>query len=146
MTKLVSLSTCVLSLLLGCAHPVSMETRGITGGSDASEAKVTDIITAALDSEAKGHPSDSLYARSVVIVVNGRTRTFSPLFAGIGSGGEVAITSSQVQIRAGIAWALVNYRWETRDNVAREGQATFVLTEMGNGRWQIQHVHSSSPR
>jgi hypothetical protein len=146
MIKLVPLSVCVLQLLVGCAHPVAMGARGITGGSDASEAKVTDIITAALDAEAQGHRSDSLYASSAVIVVNGRTRSFSPLFAGIGTGGEVAITSSQLQIRTGIAWGLVNYRWETRDNVAREGQATFVLAETGNGRWQIQHVHSSSPR
>jgi len=41
MIKLVPLSVCVLQLLVGCAHPVAMGARGITGGSDASEAKVT---------------------------------------------------------------------------------------------------------
>lgn len=139
-------SALVVMLLSGCARPATIRTQGFSNRSDVMEAAVTAVITSALEAEAAGAAADSLYTSSAVIVVNGRTRTLTPLYAGIGAGGQVSITSSQLEIRSGISWGLVDYRWEMRDNVAREGQATFVLTQDGEGRWRIQHAHSSSPR
>lgn len=134
-------------LLAACTRAVEVESRPfIDSGHDMVEAMVSEVITQALEAEAAGRPADSLYHSASVIVVNGRTRASSPLFAGIGTGGQVAISSSRLEIRAGIAWGLVDYRWEGADNVAREGRATLVLTQSTRGRWQIQHVHSSSPR
>ncbi|MEO8201309.1 MAG: hypothetical protein ABI679_12355 [Gemmatimonadota bacterium] len=134
-----------LAPLAACARPVTISPRGVSGGSDAAEAMVTAVIYGALESAAAGSNADSLYTSSAVMVVNGRTRSLAPLYAGISSGGQVSVTSSQLEIRNGISWSLVSYRWEMKDTVAREGQATFVLTQDGEGRWKIQHAHSSSP-
>jgi hypothetical protein len=137
-----------LVLLLGLAAcrgtPAALATRTVSG--DVLEDEVTEIIIGALNGEAAGETTDTLYTSSAVIVVNGRTRTLTPLFAGIGQGGQVAITSSQLEVRSGLSWGLVDYRWETRDGVVREGRASFILTQVRSGTWRIQHVHSSSPR
>ncbi len=134
-------------LIIGCGHPATISSMSVGGGQDAAmaEARVTGIITGALEAAAAGGAADSLYTSSVIIVVNGRTRTSSPLYAGIGAGGQVSITSSQLEIRSSVSWGLVDYRWEMKDSVAREGRATFVLTQDQAGQWRIQHVHSSSP-
>ena len=113
--------------------------------SDFQEGAVTAVITGALEGEAAGQATDTLFTSSALIVVNGRVRTASPLFAGIGLGGQVIISSSQLQIQPGTGWSAVDYRWQSRDGVAREGRATFVVAQVAPGRWQIQHVHSSSP-
>lgn len=111
------------------------------------EAAVTAVIGEALQAEAQGRRSDSLYAASAVVVVNGRNQFTSPRFAGIAPGGTVAVTSSQLQIRSGLAWGLVNYRWASADNaLVREGRATLVLAVQRGGVWRIIHAHSSSPR
>ena len=144
--RLVRVAIVIMLLTAACARPPATLTTGSMSGGEIHEDEVTAVIIAALNGEATGEAADSLYTSSAVIVVNGRTRTLSPLFAGIGAGGQVAITSSQMEIRTGIGWGLVDYRWETRDGVAREGRATFVLTRTGSGGWQIQHAHSSSPR
>lgn len=149
MRTLMSGSALGLCVIIGCARPATLPTRMSRGGSEAgeaAEAMVTAAITGALEAEAAGTPADSLYTSSAIIVVNGRTRQVPPLYAGITPGGQVSITSSQLEIRSGISWGLVDYRWEMRDTVAREGRATFVLTQDGQGRWRIQHAHSSSPR
>jgi len=136
-----------LAVLLGCSRSTSIAPQRNSGlGADAAEAEVTGIITGALEAEAQGRNADSLYSPSAVIVVNGRTRSVAPFFAGVGTGGEVAISSSQMEIQGGLAWGLVEYRWNSREGVTREGRATIVLRPGNDGRWRIQHVHSSSPR
>lgn len=113
---------------------------------DFQESAVTAVINGALEGEAAGRATDTLFTSSALIVVNGRIRTTTPLFAGIGQGGQVVISSSQLQIRPGIGWSAVDYRWEAADGVAREGRATFIITQVAPDRWQIQHIHSSSPQ
>jgi len=140
----------VLALLLaGCARSGTqgvMLTSAGTGGATQDEAAVTATIAQALAAESAGESADSLYALGAVIVVNGRARSVSPYFAGIGTGGQTAITSSQMEIRSGLAWSLVEYRWLSREGVSREGRATLVLKYTPGGKWRITHVHSSSPR
>ena len=145
MRKLVGGASAVLGLLLlGCSRGTT--TYRVAGtGADRAEAEVTEVISRALEAEALGQNADSLY-NAPIIVVNGRTRAGTPLFANVGTGGTVAISSSQLEIRAGLAWGLVEYRWSSREGVTREGRATFVLKPGSDGRWRIQHVHSSSPR
>ena len=111
-----------------------------------SESAVSAVITGALEGEAAGAATDTLFVSSAVIVVNGRIRSDSPLLAGIGQGGQVVISSSQLEIRANSSWSVVDYRWESSGGVTREGRATFVLTQLEPGKWRIQHVHSSSPQ
>ena len=136
-----------LAVLLGCSRSAStIPYRGSGLGADAAEAEVTAIINGALEAEARGQNVDSLYSTSAVVVVNGRTRSVPPFFAGVGTGGSVAISSSQLEIQPGLAWGLVEYRWNSREGVTREGRATIVLRPGSDGRWKIQHVHSSSPR
>jgi ketosteroid isomerase-like protein len=112
----------------------------------AAESAVSAIISEALDADAAGRSADTLYNTSAIVIVNGRTRNLRPMFAGIGSGGHVSITSSQLELRNSIGWGLVDYRWEMQDSAAREGRATFVLTQDRAGQWRIQHLHSSSPQ
>jgi hypothetical protein len=130
---------------IGCSRSQSVVSTNVSQG-DFQESAVTAVITGALEGEAAGQPTDTLFTSSALIVVNGRVRSAPPLFAGIGQGGQVIISSSQLQIRPATAWSAVDYRWQSRDGVAREGRATFVLTQLAPGRWQIQHVHSSSPQ
>lgn len=115
-------------------------------GSDFQEGAITGVIMAALNDEAAGAATDTLFVSEATIIVNGKPRAVTPLFAGIGEGGQVAITSSQLEIKPGSSWGMVEYRWESKDGVAREGRATFVLGEVAKGKWRIQHIHSSSPQ
>ncbi|MEP7324412.1 MAG: hypothetical protein ABI836_00560 [Gemmatimonadota bacterium] len=136
-----------LAVLLGCSRSTSsISYNSASGRADAAEAEVTAVITGALEAEAQGQKADSFYASSAIIVVNGRTRSGAPFFAGVGTGGEVAISSSQLEIQGALAWGLVEYRWNSREGVTREGRATIVLRPGRDGHWKIQHVHSSSPR
>jgi hypothetical protein len=130
---------------IGCSRGQSVVATNISQN-DFQESAVSAVITGALEGEAAGQATDTLFTSSALVVVNGRVRTTPPLFAGIGQGGQVIISSSQLQIRPGTGWSAVDYRWQSRDGVAREGRATFVLTQVAPGRWQIQHVHSSSPQ
>ena len=136
---------CLALIATACSRPAPLAMPSMSSAASASETEISNVIIQALQSEAGGLRADSLYSASANIVVNGRARTLSPLFAGIGPGGQVAISSSQLEIRQGTAWGLVAYRWDMAD-VAREGQATFILTQAAGGRWVIQHAHSSSPR
>ena len=132
-------------MVMACSRGPSMTTTGAHQG-DFQEGAVTAVITAALEGEAAGLATDTLYVTDPLIVVNGRITSASPLLAGISQGGQVVITSSQLEIRPGTSWSAVDYRWEARDGVTREGRATFVLAQMEPGRWRIQHLHSSSPQ
>jgi ketosteroid isomerase-like protein len=132
-------------LALACSRGPSVATTSAHQG-DFQEGAVTAVITAALEGEAAGLATDTLYITDALVVVNGRITTGSPLLAGISQGGQVVITSSQLEIRPSSSWSAVDYRWEAPDGVTREGRATFVLAQMEPGRWRIQHLHSSSPQ
>ena len=135
----------VILVTIGCSRGQSVVATNVSQG-DFQERAVSAVITGALQGEAAGQAIDTLFTSAALIVVNGRIRTTTPLFAGIGQGGQVIISSSQLEIRPGSSWSAVDYRWESRDGMAREGRATFVLAQVSPGRWQIQHVHSSSPQ
>jgi hypothetical protein len=135
----------VIAGTMGCSRGQSVVATNVSQG-DFQESAVSAVITGALLGEAAGRATDTLFTSSALIVVNGRIRTGSPFFAGIGQGGQVIISSSQLEIRPGSSWSAVDYRWESQGGMTREGRATFVLAQVSPGRWQIQHVHSSSPQ
>ena len=107
--------------------------------------RVLEVIVAALESDARLEPADSLYDREAIIVANGEVRHSPPRFAGIGQGGAIAVASSRMEMRGALAWAQLEYRWmSTAAGIARDGRATFIMTPNDNGAWQIRHAHSSS--
>lgn len=108
--------------------------------------QVAAVFAAALEADARLETADSLYDAEAIVVADGISRYAPPRFAAIGPGGGVAITSSRVEVRSGVAWAQVEYRWlSTAAGLARAGRATVVLVPDERGAWRIRHAHSSSP-
>ncbi|MFZ5624591.1 MAG: hypothetical protein ACOY71_09210 [Gemmatimonadota bacterium] len=110
------------------------------------ERTVSAVVEAAL--RATTQPAfDTLFATGAEILRDGRLVARPPFFAGVGDDGDVAITSSRVEVSPGFAWSTVEYRWISRDKgTAAEGVATFVVRRMNERAWRIIHAHSSSPR
>lgn len=112
-----------------------------------AEAEISRVVEEALRTDAAWAEGAELYARGHVVVADGDRRFTYPRFAAIDSGGQVAVTSSRVEIGPTLAWAYVEYRWiDTDRGAARAGLATFVLSA---GRsealpWTIVHAHSST--
>lgn len=107
---------------------------------------ISELLAAALESDARLEPADSLYEPDAVIIAGGRRQYAPPRFAALAPGGAVAIVSSRVEVRGTVAWAQVEYRWlSTAAGLAREGWATFVVVQDERGAWRIRHAHSSSP-
>ncbi len=109
------------------------------------EEPVTAVIAAALDADRQMAPSDTLWAPDATVIANGELRYAPPRFAGVGLGGEVAITSSRLEVRQSLVWVYLEYRWMSlNEGTAREGRATVLLTpRSGAGGWRIVHAHSS---
>jgi len=109
------------------------------------EEPVTAVIAAALDADRRLEPADSLWDPEATVVAGGVERYAPPRFAGVEPGGEVAVTSSRLDVRSGLAWVYVEYRWiSLNEAVAREGRATVLLIPKQDGKgWRITHVHSS---
>jgi hypothetical protein len=63
-------------------------------------------------------------------------------------GGEIAITSTQLQTRGTTAWGSVEYRWTSdRTQRAQAGRASVVLAPaQGRNGWWIVQAHSSTVR
>lgn len=107
--------------------------------------RVSEVINAALEADARLDPADSLYQPDADVVANGTRRFVPPRFAGVEPGGAVAVASARIELRAGLAWATVEYRWmSTVEGRASEGRATVILTPGDAGGWRIRHAHSSS--
>ncbi len=137
-----------LSLLLlaaGCGHsqvgPAPVLSPGVV------EEPVTAVITAALDADRRMATADSLWDSDATVIANGELRYAPPRFAGIEPGGEVAITSSRLEVRQSLVWVYLEYRWlSVQDGLARDGKATVLLTPRSGGAgWKIVHLHSSTP-
>lgn len=113
-----------------------------------AEQEVSTILEAAVTGDPKGSGADSLYSPSSTVVANGSLRLSTPRLAGVQPGGSAAITTSEVSVRGGVAWAMVEYRWfSTELNQVRVGRATVVLMPKRGGRgWWIVHAHSSTSR
>ncbi len=108
--------------------------------------QLADLLQDALDADARFEPAERLYNQDAIVVANGLARFAPPRYAGIEPGGAVAIAASRLEVRGGMAWARVEYRWmSTDEGKVREGQVTFVLVAERDGAWRIRHAHSSSP-
>ena len=116
------------------------------GGSGGGTDEVQSLVRLAITMDAAGdRHADTLYTADALVVGNARVRLAAPRFAGIASGGRVAITAANATVEGQVAWVLVDYRWanpaERRTEV---GRATVICERRGNG-WKIVHVHSSQP-
>jgi hypothetical protein len=136
----------LLLLTLACSHQRMPEARPIVGGGN--EVEISSVLEQALEADSRSQPADSLYSPHAVVIAEGRVRRLPPRFAGIGAGGKVAITSTQLEMRGTAAWGDVEYRWESgRSNRVEVGHASFVLTPARGGRgWWIVQAHSSLAR
>ncbi|HEX9165133.1 MAG TPA: hypothetical protein VF862_04445, partial [Gemmatimonadales bacterium] len=107
--------------------------------------RVSEVVTAAFEADARLEQADSLYQQEAEVIANGERRFAPPRFAGIEPGGAIAVASTRVEFRGGLAWSLVEYRWiSTAAGRAVEGRATFILEPDGLGSWRIRHAHSST--
>lgn len=104
------------------------------------------VLTAAFAADARVEAADSLWDHDATVVANGTLRPEPPRFAGIGTGGEVAITSSRLEVRQSLVWVYLEYRWlSLKDGSARDGKATVLLVPRAGGLgWKIVHAHSST--
>jgi hypothetical protein len=136
----------LLVLIGACAHQRIPEARSIVGGGN--EAEISSVLEQALEADSRSQPADSLYSPHALVIAEGRVRRLPPRFAGIGTGGEVAITNTQLEMRGTAAWGDVEYRWQSgRANRAEVGRASFVLTPaQGRRGWWIVQAHSSVAR
>ncbi len=135
-------------LLSGCSSPPAAAPPTPLLSPSAVEEPVTAVLVAALTADARDEPADSLWARDATVVANGEVRSGSPRFAGIGASGEVAITSSRLEVRQSLVWVYLEYRWlSVKDGAARVGKATVLLIPRAErGGWRIVHSHSSTTR
>jgi hypothetical protein len=133
-------------LAAGCGHPQAAAPAPVLtpGGVDEP---VTAVITAALDADSRMATADSLWDSDATVIANGELRYAPPRFAGIEAGGEVAITSSRLEVRQTLVWVYFEYRWlSVKEGLARDAKATVLLTPRSGGAgWKIVHLHSSTP-
>jgi SnoaL-like protein len=109
------------------------------------EEPITAVLVAALDADRQFLTVDSLWDPEATVVADGSLRYAPPRFAGIEAGGEVAITSSRLEVRQSLVWVYFDYRWiSVKEGTAREGKATVLLTPREGGGWRIIHLHSST--
>lgn len=137
----------LLLALPACAHPAPARAPVTPLSPGMVEEPVTSVLTAALDADRKMQTADSLWDGDATVVANGALRYAPPWFAGVEPGGEVAITSSRLEVRQSLVWVYLEYRWiSVKDGNAREGRATVLLTpRTGGAGWKIVHLHSSTP-
>jgi hypothetical protein len=139
----------LLGLLAACGRPPAPTSAASPQLADPdAEQQVSAILEAAVTGDPKGSGADSLYSPSSTVVANGSLRLATPRLAGVQPGGTAAVTTSEVSVRGGVAWAMLEYRWfSTELNQVRIGRATIVLMPRRGGRgWAIVHAHSSTSR
>lgn len=137
----------VLALLCvsACAHPAPPAAPSLSPFQ--IEEPVSATIAAALAADRRGEPADSLWDPEATVIADGELRDDPPRFAGVGKGGQVAITQSRLDLRQTLAWVYLEYRWsELNAGLVREGRATVLLLPGKNGGWKIVHAHSSTTR
>jgi ketosteroid isomerase-like protein len=110
------------------------------------EEPVTAVLIAALAADSRHEAADSLWDPDATVVANGQMRYGPPRFAGVGAGGQIAISSSRLEVRQSLVWVFLEYRWlSLPDGPAREAKATVLLTpRQDRGGWKIVHAHSST--
>jgi len=108
--------------------------------------RVVDLVSVALQADAREETADSLYVKDAVVIADGEIRHGSPRYAGIGGRGTVAVTSTRLEVRGSMAWVQAEYRWvAAAGDSAREALVTLILTPDEKGAWRIRHAHSSAP-
>ena len=134
----------LLTALTACSSGAPLSTPVLSPG--AVEEPVSAVVAAALSADARAEPADTLWDRDATVVANGTLRAGPPRFAGVGQGGEVAITASRLEVRQSLVWIYLEYRWlALKDGTAREGKATLLLVPRGAGLgWKLIHAHSST--
>jgi hypothetical protein len=139
------LGASALLCLAACRHPTPAAAPSLSPFQ--IEEPVTATIAAALSADSRGERADSLWDPEATVVADGDIRDEVPRFAGVGKGGQVAITQSRLDLRQTLAWVYFEYRWsELNAGLVREGRATVLLTPGPNGGWKIVHAHSSTAR
>lgn len=133
-------------LAAGCAQQRIPETRALAGS--ANEVEINQVVERAMGADGRLEPADSLYAPYATVIGDGTARRRPPRYAGVSEGGEIAITSTQLQTRGTVAWASVEYRWTSdRSQRAQAGRASLVLIPaQGRNGWWIVQAHSSTVR
>jgi len=113
-----------------------------------NEAELNRVVEGALVADAELDSADSLYAPFANVVADGMVRRGPPRYAGVSEGGEIAITTTQLQTRGTTAWGSVEYRWTSnRTHRVQGGRASLVLVPaQGRDGWWIVQAHSSSIR
>ena len=134
-------------LLTGCAGAGASRPAPVLTSVQAED-PITEVLTAAFAADCQLLPADSLWDPDAIVVADGELREGPPRFAGVGPGGQVAITNSRLELRQGLAWVYLEFRWSLlKEGLAREGRATVLLVP-GESRpgWKIVHAHSSTVR
>ena len=132
------------ALVAGACVTRTTTPRRATPAARTSPSRVEALVRQAITADAAGDgTADTLYAADAVVVANARGRLSAPRFAGVGSGGHVAVAAASVTLEGHFAWATIDYRWvSSSGNQAEVGRATFICEERPVG-WRIVHVHSS---
>jgi hypothetical protein len=145
MRSIASSALVVVLALSGCTTTVTQTPLVEAATPSSLEEPITAVIAAALDADRRLEPADSLWDPEATIIAGGVERYAPPRFAGVEPGGEVAITSTRLDVRSALAWVYVEYRWISLNEAgAREGRATVLLVPRPDGRgWKITHTHSS---
>jgi hypothetical protein len=143
-------SLVALAALVACAGPTppAQPAPAVASARLALADAASDLITAALEADARLERADSLYAASAISIADGHYRPAPPRFAGLEAGGSLAVGSMQVVVRDSLVWAVVEYRWfSARTDVARQALATILLVPPHDtAGWVIIHTHSSIAR
>ena len=113
-----------------------------------AENDVSLVIEAVVVGDAHGRSTDSLFAPSTTVTATGVTRFSNPRLAGIETGGLSAVTATEVNVRADVAWATFDYRWFSEDKTqVRLGRGLMVLIPKRGGRgWMITALQTAQTR
>ena len=134
----------LMALIAACAKPQPVQPPSLLSPGEVEE-PITAVLMAALDADRRMTNADSLWDPDAAVISNGELRYAPPRFAGVEAGGQVAITSSRLEVRQTLVWVYLEYRWlSVADGLAREGKATVLLTPRSAGGWKIVHAHSST--
>jgi ketosteroid isomerase-like protein len=108
--------------------------------------RLSDLVTVALQADAREETLDSLYTPDALVIADGEVRYGTPRYAGIGGRGSVAVTATRLEVQGNLAWVQAEYRWvAAAGDSAREGRVTLILSPNEKGAWRIRHAHSSAP-
>jgi hypothetical protein len=136
----------LILLLAGCAR-ATQSAPVLSPG--VIEEPVSAAIQEAFAADSRFESADSLWESSATAIADGQYRYEAPRFAAVGPGGQVAITSSRLEVRQSLIWVFLEYRWVPRreGEAIREGLATLLLTPRPDRPgWRIIHAHSSTSR